>query len=432
MLNLEWQTAMAELSLSPVRILLTGKDYSYNTVRTLLSDDAVQKYELEWAPTIGSFLQIRKKKTHDVYLFDQPVYSEILQLLTSEIIVDDCCIPCVILADKEDELESGCSALGSFPAKSIAQGQLNGPYLKQSIISAIERSKMTLALSRANRYWLKIFDGIPDVISIIDRDYLIQRTNKTMALKLGMPLENLIGKRCYELVHNASEPPEFCPLSKLLKDGQEHSAKVYEQNLGGHYMVSVSPLIDDDMRLIGAIHVARDISPLIIAEEALQEINKNLEQLAADRTLELVEKTKNLEELNTVLKVLLQHREQDLMQLHDSIALGIKTNILPYLNRIMQSNPTQRQIESVTMIQNGLGKILSHHVPSALTDRSIGLSPAEIRVAEMVKDGMSNKETADALFISEGTVRTHREHLRKKLGLNNKKINLRTHRLSLR
>ena len=114
MLNLEWQTVMAELSLSPVRILLTGKDYSYNTVSTLLSDDAVQKYELEWAPTIGSFLQIRKKKTHDVYLFDQPVYSEILQLLTSEIIVDDCCIPCVILADKEEELESGCSRWDPF------------------------------------------------------------------------------------------------------------------------------------------------------------------------------------------------------------------------------------------------------------------------------------------------------------------------------
>ncbi len=423
---------MTDLSLRSVRILLVGKECTYNAVRTMLSVDAVLKCELEWAPTIDSFLQIKNKKSHDIYLLDQSAYSENLPLLTSETTTDECSTPCLILADKEEQLEFGRSATEPFPVKSVVKSQLNGPYLKQSIISAIERQKMTLALSRANRYWLKIFDGIPDAISIMDKEYLIQRANKTMAHKLGIAPENLIGKRCYELVHNASEPPEFCPLSKLFKDGQEHSVKVYEQNMDGHYMVSVAPLIDEDMRLIGAIHVAHNIDHSIEAEQVLQKINKSLSRKIDKFTLELVDKTKHLEELNTALKVLLRNREQELKELHDSIALSIKTNILPYLIRIMQSNPTQRQIESVKLIQNGLGKLLSPAVLATLTDKSIGLSPAQIRVAEMVRDGMTAKEIADALFISEGTVRTHREHLRRKLGLNNQKINLRTHLLSLK
>jgi DNA-binding CsgD family transcriptional regulator len=53
-----------------------------------------------------------------------------------------------------------------------------------------------------------------------------------------------------------------------------------------------------------------------------------------------------------------------------------------------------------------------------------GLSPTEIRIAEMIRAGKINKEIADLLSISEGTVRTHREHIREKLGLTNQKNNL--------
>jgi PAS domain S-box-containing protein len=423
---------MPELSSSSVRSLLIGDEDTYNAVRTLLPNVPARKHELEWAPTISSFLQIKAKRSHDIYLLDHLACREHLPRLASEIVSEDSGTALIILADTQEKLEADCSAFKSAPAVAVIKDQMSGPYLERSIISAIERRKMTLALSRANRYWMKIFEGIPDAISIIGKDYLIQRINKTMARKLGTASENIIGKPCYEVVHNCSEPPGFCPFSKLLKDGQEYSAEVYEQNLGGHCVVSVSPLVDDDGRLIGAIHVARDISHRKKAAQALLEINESLERLVGERTSELVEKTKHLAELNTTLKVLLQHREQERTELHNSIALGIKTNILPYLNGIMQSSPTQRQIEFVTMIKNSLGNILSSHFNVALADGSIGLSPAQIRVAGMVRDGMSNKEIADALFISEGTVRTHREHIRKKLGLNKQKINLRAHLLSLR
>lgn len=66
-------------------------------------------------------------------------------------------------------------------------------------------------------------------------------------------------------------PPSFCPYRRLLKDKFEHINKVHEDALGGYFIVSVSPLYDYDEKLIGCIHVARDINECKQAEKALQE-----------------------------------------------------------------------------------------------------------------------------------------------------------------
>ena len=55
----------------------------------------------------------------------------------------------------------------------------------------------------------------------------------------------------------------------------------------------------------------------------------------------------------------------------------------------------------------------------------------EIKIANLVREGKTNKEIADVLFISINTVLVHRHHIRTKLGIKNKKTNLRSHLLSL-
>jgi DNA-binding NarL/FixJ family response regulator len=82
------------------------------------------------------------------------------------------------------------------------------------------------------------------------------------------------------------------------------------------------------------------------------------------------------------------------------------------------------------MIENSIVNIVSPFT-RGLADRAIGISPAQIRVAEMVRSGMTNKEIADTLYISEGTVRSHRQELRRKLKLTNNKANLRAYLQSL-
>jgi len=122
--------------------------------------------------------------------------------------------------------------------------------------------------------WERTFDAVPDLIIILDTNFRIIKANKAMADKLGMTPDEAVGLTCYEHVHGTEEPPPFCPHSKLLENGQEHSADVNEVRLGGDYFVTVSPLHDTEGRLIGSVHVAHDITARNKAEKALRKNEK--------------------------------------------------------------------------------------------------------------------------------------------------------------
>jgi DNA-binding CsgD family transcriptional regulator len=143
----------------------------------------------------------------------------------------------------------------------------------------------------------------------------------------------------------------------------------------------------------------------------------------------LVEQARALEESNVALKVLLNHRDKDRKEIEDSITHNIRNLVFPHLERIGQGVLSGEQLKNCS---NEIKKILENVIsPAPGRLSSTGLSPTEVRIAEMIRSGKSNKEIADLLSISDGTVRKHREHIRKKLGLTNKKSNLQTFLQSL-
>jgi len=66
-----------------------------------------------------------------------------------------------------------------------------------------------------------------------------------------------------------------------------------------------------------------------------------------------------------------------------------------------------------------------------LSHRFRNLTTTEIQVAHMIKDGKSSKEIADIMGVSSSAIDVYRYRIRKKLGLNKQKVNLRTHLLSI-
>jgi len=113
---------------------------------------------------------------------------------------------------------------------------------------------------RAKEEWERTFDGMPDLIAILDTRHRIVRVNMAMAERLGATPDECVGLRCCESVHGSLEPPKFCPHTLTMIDGQEHIAEVHEERLGGDFLVSTTPLRDAQGVLIGAVHVARDIT----------------------------------------------------------------------------------------------------------------------------------------------------------------------------
>lgn len=92
-----------------------------------------------------------------------------------------------------------------------------------------------------------------------------------MANSMGMKPEDLMGKNCYEVVHRTSYPINTCPHAMLLHDDQEHYSEIHEENLGGFFLITTTPLYDDDGNVMGSVHVARDITERKIIEEQLEQ-----------------------------------------------------------------------------------------------------------------------------------------------------------------
>ncbi len=130
-----------------------------------------------------------------------------------------------------------------------------------------ERKRAEEEIIRAKEEWERTFMAVPDLIAIIDKQHRIVRINKAMGERMGVAPDEAVGMVCYECIHGTKEPPNFCPHIKLLADGQEHMEEIYEEHLGGYFIVSVSPLRDDDGSLLGCVHIARDITERKKAEE---------------------------------------------------------------------------------------------------------------------------------------------------------------------
>ncbi|MBW2437121.1 MAG: LuxR C-terminal-related transcriptional regulator [Desulfobacterales bacterium] len=162
-----------------------------------------------------------------------------------------------------------------------------------------------------------------------------------------------------------------------------------------------------------------NITALKLAEEALK---------AHEKELEL--KTQHLEETNTALKVLLQQREKDKAELESKVLQNINVLISPYVAKLKNKTLKSSDKALVDIIDTNLQDIVSPLL-QRLVNAKIILTPQEIQVAALVKEGKSTKEIADILTVSETTVSFHRKNLRKKLGLDNTRKNLRAHLLSL-
>ena len=77
------------------------------------------------------------------------------------------------------------------------------------------------------------------------------------------------------------------------------------------------------------------------------------------------------------------------------------------------------------MLQKNLGDITSSFAKGIVTPM-FKLSPREIEVCNLVRNGLTSKEIASMLRVSPLTVERHRYNIRRKLGIVNAKVNLTT------
>lgn len=116
-----------------------------------------------------------------------------------------------------------------------------------------------------------IFHAIGHPTFILDREYRILSANQAAASVTGCSVQELTGRKCYEIMHGAGAPAPGCPCMKMRTTGVLETSEMEVETLGRLFFVSCSPLFDAAGNLEKIIHVAMDITARKQAEKALRE-----------------------------------------------------------------------------------------------------------------------------------------------------------------
>ena len=281
-------------------------------------------------------------------------------------------------------------------------------------------------------YFLSIaVDQSSEGIAISDLEGNLEYVNNAFAFKHGYSPDELIGKNL-SIFHTGQQMPSVEQANRQMKKTGFFKGEIWHVRRNNSVFPALmhNSLIknegDDPIGMMGTL---RDISDIKQAEKALQNSQEKLEDKVKQRTKELEIKNRQLEELNTTLKVVLTKKNEDKINLEENILSNVKKLILPYLEKAKKYPIGEEQKTYLEIIESNLKEIISPFA-SKLSSKYINLTPAEIQVADFVKHGKTSKEIANLINNSVRTIDSHRKSIRKKLGIKNKKTNLRSYLLS--
>jgi len=275
-----------------------------------------------------------------------------------------------------------------------------------------------------------VINSLSAHIAILDKNGVILETNRawnTYSFKNGMPEDFDYRGINYLKVCNAATGEDASDAHNIAEGIrrviQGHTQEFlfdypchFQDSRHWYYMRAIRM---SDTQPIRVIISHEDITALKLVEEALRESRE-----------ELKEQKQSLEEANIALKVLLKQRENDKLELEKNVLTNVKELVLPYVEKLKEVPLKPRNKTVVEIIENHLKDIISPLLQK-FSNAQIILTPQEIKVVTLIKDGKSSKEIANILNISETTVNFHRKNLRKKFGLKNRQMNLRSYLISM-
>ena len=285
-----------------------------------------------------------------------------------------------------------------------------------------ERKKAEEVIRQQNDFLKNLIESLTQPFYVIDvNDYTVKMANS--AAQFGILTEN---SKCFKLTHHKNKPckgaKNKCPIEIIKKTKQpivvEHEHYINDGEVR-YFEVHGYPLFDKEGNLIQIIEYTMDITKRKQAEKKLKKTQNKLEM-----------KSKNLEEYNIALKVLLEHQESEKNKIYRNILGNIKNLVYPYLEKLKKSSLVESQKTLVDILESNLLEIIKPFSTILMSDQ-INFSPSEVRVANLIKEGKTAKEISEIIFISENTVKTHYQNIRSKLKIKNKKVNLRNYLQSL-
>ncbi len=247
-------------------------------------------------------------------------------------------------------------------------------------------------------------------ISIMDPELNILIHNQAAVTFYGSVASKLIGMSAVTLHGSVADRREFEDAVAVADKEGRHEFVMKQQANGDscYFATTVFCIRDQEARKSGFGLIAQNIT----------------EQRKAALALE--HKKKEAEDVNIALQVMLDQHTRAKESIEEQISIRLQELVNPYLDLLRQSVKSEKQIETLRIIGAHIDSITRQFSPQA-RKIMLKLSPRESMIADLVRQGKTSKDIASLLHISLRTVETYRNNLRKKLGINKKKISLRTY-----
>ncbi|MEW6601813.1 MAG: PAS domain S-box protein, partial [Nitrospirota bacterium] len=285
-----------------------------------------------------------------------------------------------------------------------------------------ERRNIEEALKQKNLELNSFINNIPDMAWLSDVNSRFIAANKAFAEAVGMETASLINQTYDNCFENEKAIKYREDDIKIMENKIQ---KIFEDKIVNNENKTVwletikSPILDGHGKVVGTVGVARDITE---RRKTVQKLRKAENQLR--------DHSKELQESNIALKVLLKQRENDTKAFEKNILSNMKHLVIPYLTKLKRNRATSEELTYLNIIESNLKEMISPFAHK-LSSRYLDFTPKEIQIADLIKDGKKDKDIMEVLHISPDTIKTHRKNIRKKLGIQGKNINLRTKLLSL-
>lgn len=252
-------------------------------------------------------------------------------------------------------------------------------------------------IKESERKFRLLFNRVFDTLLLMDESGGIVDANESACRLLGYSKDELLKLNLRELIRDESYSEFQADLKKSIEDGLDYLG---EANLVGKGSEAIHVEIGGTSINIGGnsyiLGSFRDITARKEAEEALRK-------------------------KNITLKEVLAHLEEEKMKIKKQVASTVDQELLPVLNRLKAQDGTVN-MAFYNLLKNNLQEL--GESSGAILHAYSKLSPREVEICNLTKNGATSKEIAGTLNISLATVGKHRENIRKKLILSNKNINL--------
>jgi PAS domain S-box-containing protein len=287
-----------------------------------------------------------------------------------------------------------------------------------------------MALQKSEQKYRLLVESTPDWVWICDEEGYHIFSNRSVKQILGYEAQEILGTSAFRLMHPEDRKRVqkwFRKAKKRKKGWKGNIVRWQHKDKSIKFLETIAEaIIDESGNLRGFTGIDRDVTIRKQAEEALRKANDNLKK----RTMELEIKRKSLEEINAAMRVVIKKREMDKAKIKESVLANVKKLIEPYFEKIKKTGLNDQQMGALRILESNLKEIISPFTQE-VSLKYFKLTSTEIQIAKQIRHGYTTKQIADFMNVSPRTIETHRKNIRRKIGLEGKRTNLRSHLLSI-